>query len=101
MEGYDTNIKLVVNLTRTLLAHILYMRGMIPATIQQLDKYLSDYQQEKSCEVVSSKNRKEQKKAIAVSKLISEINMILSEFESVLVGSTKVVLIFIFSPISI
>ena len=94
MEDYDNNIKLFVSLTRTLLAHILYMRGMIPATIQQLDKYLFAYQQENKDEVVCSRNRKEQKKAIAVSKLINEINLLLSEFGSILVGSTKVVLIF-------
>ena len=95
MEDYDNNIKLFVSLTRTLLAHILYMRGMIPATIQQLDKYLFAYQQEeKKDEIVCSRNRKEQKKAIAVSKLINQINLLLSEFGSILVGSTKVVLIF-------
>lgn len=90
MQDDDYCSKLIFSLTKSLLAHILYMRGMIPATILQLDKYLANYQQENTVERVSTKIRKERKKALAVSKLISEMNLLLSEFESIIASSIKV-----------
>ena len=83
--------KLISCLTRTLLAHILYMRGMIPTTIPHLEKYISNYEQERVDELVSStKNRKEKKKALAASKFMNEMNFLLIEFESVITSSIEV-----------
>lgn len=87
----DNRGKLISCLTRTLLAHILYMRGIIPATIPHLEKYISNYEQERMDELaVSTKDRKERKKAVAASKFMNEMNLLLIEFESVITSSIEV-----------
>eukprot|EP01036_Dinobryon_divergens_P029756 gene29756-38897_t len=63
---------------------------MIPATIPHLEKYISNYEQERRDELVSStKDRKERKKALATSKFLNELNLLLNEFESVITSSIE------------